>query len=704
MPRSLQAWLAQSIAHRISFAAASLSGAFVILVGLLSFIAILSLMRGSVRAEMDSKTLLVEERLSRSLSAIAMGVEHLAQSSLVTTALVDSSGRISYLEPYLREYRLAEDVPFALMLTDHAGRQIAGNRAGIGLPKPADWIRRQVERNEAHAEMRLGDNAGLLLAYPVIFPTTNTPEGLLLIEVALSPLLERATQGLPVQEAMELTAGGRQRMAIGRGQTAASSLVIDRPLAVSPLLRNLDLHVVATRSWAQAYGPLVKLGLVYALVAVLALLLALRLARAMAQRVVAPLQTLTEAAHRNRAEPAASVDFQVPGHDEVSQLGAAMQHLVEQLHAEHESLERRVAERTAELNDLTYIIRRASNGVIVADPQGRIEWVNEGFVRLSGYTQDEVRGRKPGDLLQGPDSDPGVVRLMRERIAAGQGFAVEIVNYHKSGVPYWVAIDLQPICDEQGRVVKFVALETDISERKRVEQLKTDFVSVVSHELRTPLTAIRGALGLMAGGVVGELPPMARDMTQMAQVNSERLMRLINDLLDIQKLESGKMVFELAVFPLADLLRHALAANQPYAQRYKVAMVLEGDVPATRLRVDEGRFQQVMANLLSNAAKFSPEGATVRVAARPIDGGWVQIRVSDRGAGIPEAFRARVFQKFSQADSSDTRAKDGTGLGLSITKALIEGMGGRVGFETESGRGTTFMVEFPPAEEPPLTS
>lgn len=694
----LQDWLAQSIAHRISFAAASLSGVFVFVIGMLSFAMTQALMRDSIRVEMNSEAVLVEERLSHELTVIAKSMESLARSSLVTNALVDSSGRTSYLEPHLREYHLVVDDPFSLALTDHGGRMIAANRPGLVLSKSADWIRQQIDKNAPYAELLAGAEPRLLLVYPVIFPASNTAEGMLLLELSWPSLMRNALRGMH-EERIGLVSLGRTVVTASNASASTRSIMIARPLVVPAPLRQLELRLEVSRSWREAYGALLTLSLVYWGVALAALLLAVRLARMAAQRVVAPLRELTQAAERHRSDDSALANFPMAGRDEVGQLGAALQHMVEQLRAEHALLEQRVAERTAELNDLAYIVRRTSNGVVVTDRQGRVEWVNEGFVRITGFTLEEMRGKKPGDVLQGPDADPAVVRHMAMQFAAGEGFAVEIVNHHKSGRPYWVGIDAQPIRDDQGRIVKFVALESDITERKRVDQLKTDFVSVVSHELRTPLTAIRGALGLLAGGVAGELPQAARDMAQLALSNSERLTRLINDLLDIQKLESGKMAFQIGAFALPALIEETLAANLPYAQKYKVEIVVDGPVPEVRLRVDEGRFQQVMANLLSNAAKFSPEGGSVSIAAQvEPERQQVKISVRDRGQGIPDEFHARIFQKFSQADSSDTRAKDGTGLGLSITQALLAGMDGQIAFETTPGQGTTFTLSLPLAD------
>ncbi len=231
-------------------------------------------------------------------------------------------------------------------------------------------------------------------------------------------------------------------------------------------------------------------------------------------------------------------------------------------------------------------------------------------------------------------------------------------------------------------------------EAERASRVKSEFISTVSHELRTPLTAITGALGLVAAGVAGALPPRAAEMVGIALKNSRRLSFLINDLLDMEKLLAGKLHFDRHVQPLLPLLEQSLADNQSYAAQFGVRFVLGHRAEPLQVDVDAQRLQQVMANLLSNAAKFSPEGSTVEVDVLP-SGNTVRVVVADQGPGIPLEFQSRIFQKFSQADASDTRQKGGTGLGLAISRELIEHMGGRMGFESTPGEGARFFFELP---------
>ncbi|MDP3356232.1 MAG: PAS domain S-box protein [Polaromonas sp.] len=253
--------------------------------------------------------------------------------------------------------------------------------------------------------------------------------------------------------------------------------------------------------------------------------------------------------------------------------------------------------------------------------------------------------------------------------------------------------------ENEGDVIGFYSLATDITELKRIDRMKTEFVSTVSHELRTPLTSIRGSLGLIAGGVAGQLPDGVKALVGIAKSNCERLIRLINDILDIEKMESGKMNLDLQVVDLKPLMVQVLAANEGFGTAQNISLRLHFSEDPIRVQIDSDRLVQVVTNLLSNAMKFSPQGATVDVRVLRAGMG-VRVEVRDHGAGIPEEFRNRIFQKFSQADSSDTRQKGGTGLGLNISRAIIERMGGTIGFDTEAGVGSTFFFELPEWQEP----
>jgi PAS domain S-box-containing protein len=647
-----------------------------------------------------------------------------------------------------------------------------------------------------------------------------------------------------------------------------------------------------------------------------------------------------------------------------------------ELHEIQAGLEEEIQARTVELAHLSRVASQTTNGVVITDTEGCVEWINEGFTRITGYTLDDLRGRKPGDVLQGTATDPATVKRMRDALERGVSFAENVVNYTKSGQFYWVHISCNPLRDVTGKPQGFMAIETDItreksdadriraserrlaaviegtnigawewnvqtgettfnerwagivghtlaelepisirtwmdlahpddlknsnallerhfanqsdyydfqcrmrhkdghwvwvhdrgrvvswtedgkpllmcgthaditeqkhaettlqdqakqtqaildnmvdgiitigetgeidsfnpaaerifsyrmeellgrnvktlipnllcdgdedcvrrhlmpmpadgtgarrevdgrrkdgavfplelaisevtregrplyvglvrdiSERKEMDRIKSEFVSKVSHELRTPLTSIRGSLGLIVGGALGELPSQMRNIVDIAHRNCQRLTHLINDLLDIEKLTADQMYFAMEPQALMPLIHQALKENEPFGAARGVTLVVTRSEPYAYVRVDAQRLMQVLCNLLSNAIKFSPKDGTVEIAVATRDRS-VRVTVSDRGPGIPAAFRPRVFQKFAQADCSDARKRGGTGLGLAISKELIDRMNGKIGFESIEGEGASFNFDLPlsslwgarppleastlPAEETPL--
>lgn len=318
--------------------------------------------------------------------------------------------------------------------------------------------------------------------------------------------------------------------------------------------------------------------------------------------------------------------------------------------------------------------------------------VNDALLAPSGYTREEFLGLRYWDVTP-REYEAEEARQLDSLAHTGRYGPYEKEYVRKDGTRYPVLLNGTLLHDANGRKLIWSIIE-DITERKRVDRMKNEFVSTVSHELRTPLTSIAGALGLITGGALGALPEQARQMVEIAHKNSQRLTHLINDLLDMEKLMAGKMLFDLQNQPLMPLVEQALADNRLFAEAHGVQFEVGARADGACVKVDAMRLQQVMANLLSNAAKFSPAGCTVEVRVRT-NPGRVRVEVEDCGPGIPKAFRARIFEKFSQADGSDSRQKGGSGLGLAISRELVERMGGHIGFESWEGRGATFYLEFP---------
>jgi len=327
-------------------------------------------------------------------------------------------------------------------------------------------------------------------------------------------------------------------------------------------------------------------------------------------------------------------------------------------------------------------------------PSGRFLKVNPALCRLLGYSEQELTANDFQSITHPDDLEHDLALLRRLLAGEMSSYEIEKRYYHKGGQLIWALLSVSLVRRESGEVDYLIAQIHDITERKEVERMKNEFISVVSHELRTPLTSIRGSLGLVLGVRAQELSDKVKSLIEIAYNNCERLVLLINDILDIDKIASGHMRFDFRNESLAAVTQQAVQANEAYARRFDVQIDLRPIDEHLLVRLDAARYIQVLSNLLSNAAKFSPTGGRIEVRAE-VAGERVRISVEDHGSGIPEEFRARIFGKFSQADASTTRQKGGTGLGLHITKQLVERMDGRVGFETEVGKGTTFWVEFP---------
>jgi PAS domain S-box-containing protein len=352
-----------------------------------------------------------------------------------------------------------------------------------------------------------------------------------------------------------------------------------------------------------------------------------------------------------------------------------------------------VGNRAKELFRLA--VEACPSGIIIVDGAGLIVLANVEIERLFGYRREELIDR-PVDILL-----PEQLRALHSRHR--QNFSVrpqtrhvgegrDLIGRRNDGTEFPVEIGLNPIrIDDELLVLSTV---TDISERKRLERLKDEFVATVSHELRTPMTSIAGALGLIMGNAADKLPNSTARLLAIAHRNCLRLVRLVNNVLDIGKLESGQTIFDLQAVEILPAVRREIEANRGFAEVSGVQVRLDALSAAGEVHADPDRLAQVITNLLSNAIKFSPKGKDVEVTIER-RGEDFRISVRDHGPGISEDFKPRIFGKFAQADATDERQHGGTGLGLSIVKQIVTRLGGRVGFDEVPGGGTSFYVELP---------
>jgi PAS domain S-box-containing protein len=330
------------------------------------------------------------------------------------------------------------------------------------------------------------------------------------------------------------------------------------------------------------------------------------------------------------------------------------------------------------------ILENMLGGLIMVDPQGLIELVNPAAERMIGYTSAELVGKYMGPLLSlPPGADPHV--FLREVLGKSLGKVTELEGRRKNGEIFPLELSLFQVDTPEGR--RFAGSIVDVTERRGVDRLKREFMSSISHELRTPLTSIRGSLGLLAGGVLGPLSAEAGEIVAVAERNAVRLIGLINDILDLERLEGGRLEMELESVEISPIVTRALEAVQSFADQAGVSLVAE---PASvRVRADADRLVQVLVNLLSNAVKFSPAGSTVTVRVVP-GPSMAEFQVEDRGRGVPPALREAIFERYRQVEASDSRRKGGVGLGLAICKSIVEQHGGSIGVRDAEGAGSTF--------------
>ena len=367
----------------------------------------------------------------------------------------------------------------------------------------------------------------------------------------------------------------------------------------------------------------------------------------------------------------------------------------------------------SEINSLRQAIFDAANVAIIStDKNGITKTFNRGAELMLGYRAEEMIDNQspaaihlPAEIIAraqqlteelGEEIKPGFDAFIA-KARLGNSDENEWQYVRKDGTQFPVLLTVSCLRDAEGEINGYLGIAHDISEKKRIDQMKSEFISTVSHELRTPLTAISGALGILVNGQAGTLPESSVRMIQIAHNNSQRLIHLVNDLLDMEKLVAGKMHFDVQSYRLRELIQQSIEANASFAQQHGVRYELL-DGPDAIVAVDQQRLLQVLANYLSNAAKFSPLNDVVTISLALRFSG-VRVTVSDKGPGVPENFRTRLFQKFSQADASDSRQKGGTGLGLAICKEIMERMGGAVGVDTapasSSQQGASFYFDLP---------
>jgi PAS domain S-box-containing protein len=415
-------------------------------------------------------------------------------------------------------------------------------------------------------------------------------------------------------------------------------------------------------------------GAVFALLGVLA-------AALLTEAVTRPLKEVIRATRAvSDGEPAPLLPVRTA--DEIGELAEAFNEMT-----------RKLRETTVSRDSLDRVLETMGECLVVTDLDGTITRVNSAVCRLAGVDEEELLGQNCRDLFRAPKGHVSLLDALGPEGSAA-GLETELLARGGEAIPLMVSVGAMEA--RPGRVKSYVVVAADISERLRHEQQKDEFVTMIHHEVRAPLTAVRGAIGLLKGGVAGELDERGQELVEIALRNSERMERLVNDILASRKLDSGRMEFHFEEVELMSLIEQAVDSTRAYASQYQVGIELTEVVSGAMVRVDPDRMIQVLTNVLSNAIRFSPEGDVVVVEAKR-NGNMLRVAVSDSGPGIAEDFRDRVFEAFARGEHEAWRHRSGTGLGMNISKGIIEELGGAITFETEIDAGTTFFIDLPEA-------
>ena len=341
-------------------------------------------------------------------------------------------------------------------------------------------------------------------------------------------------------------------------------------------------------------------------------------------------------------------------------------------------------------NRLSLHVQQTPMAVIETDMQMKVVLWNNAAEKLFGYRSEEVLGMNILDLILPESSVTDQKNIQDSVLHNSIDSHAQYQNLTKSGEMIQCEWFNTRLVNNNGEMVGLASLVQDVTQRARIEQMKDEFISVVNHELRTPLTSLRGALGLVQGSMADDLPKQAKSLISMANKNAERLNLLINDILDIQNIESGRLRYEFEIVELRQLIEEVVAENQFSAEQSNIEIHMPDVEPVLKVVADASRIHQVLDNLISNARKYSPQGEIINIDVQVIKD-FARISVCDHGSGVDRAFQPHLFDKFTQSEAVNTRTYSGTGLGLSICKGIVEQHGGEISYQDAEGGGSCFI-------------
>lgn len=347
-----------------------------------------------------------------------------------------------------------------------------------------------------------------------------------------------------------------------------------------------------------------------------------------------------------------------------------------------------------ELEKFKLAVDSASDHIIITDLEGVVLYANASVERITGYKPEEAIGKKAGALWKMPMNKDYYVQLWNTIKIKKEVFSGEIQNKRKNGEIYTAVVSISPVLDEHRNILFFVGIERDITEEKRIDQAKDDFLSIASHQLRTPLSSINWYAELILGGDTGKVPKQSKKCVEEIYKASKRMVELVNSFLNVSRLDLGVYVVRPEKLSFADIVSAIVQEMKLVLERKQQSINVAIDSELPNMMLDQRLITIILQNYLSNASKYSPEGASIELEMKK-EGEYAQIRVTDKGIGIPTAQKDNIFSKLFRADNARSMDFEGTGLGLYIVRSIVDAVGGRAWFDSQEGKGSTFYATIP---------
>lgn len=660
-----------------------------------------------VEQELDRDSQAGAHRMALYLETVHYNLNNLAASSLVLNGLLDPDERSNHLVPFLQSFRASDSLYTDVGLFDLNGHVIAQSNIDpqssvSGEPDFVDAVSGDVRA--VYHEAADNWKSYLAISYPVFDEAGQDIKGVLRGRIHLGNLSDVLAPNEETPLFFKLSNATGQILGEWQWPTDVELLIRSSAVDLRPPLDQLGLTFFVGRLATEALAPVQRLVTNIVGFAIVFILITALLAVFVGRKLSSPLRMLERTASRIATEGYFDVELPDLGNDEVGRLSSSFREMLGHINVSYSVLEARVTSRTRELDEARMRLRDSANQlqsildnvvdtIITVDIYGRIQACNNAGRELFNCPVEQLVGKNIVDFIDIRDLEVFLVPTSDRFNHDQQRIMKEAVLYPVYGadVPIEYAVgEYMEIEDKR----LMTLLIRNITKRKEVEKLKEEFISSVSHELRTPLTSITGALSLAKRDSVVPQSDRLQKLLDVALDNSKRLGDLVNDILDLEKLENGKISFTLEDLDLGELVQRSIDAFAPYVRKHGKKVRALPPTQSFKVLGDEGRLMQVMNNLLSNAAKYSGDNTTIDVVIAAI-GSDVRVSVIDQGPGIPPSLRAHMFSRFWQADGSNTKKASGTGLGLAITKSLMEGNGGRIGYRSRAGVGSIFYIDLP---------